>query len=107
MHLIKATMMLFDWLCLSDKFIFLFSEECGRANLKFVIDTCNKVLGQFRRPFENASRMGNMEDTTFNDRMNKKVQNKRRFESFEMTEIGAILQNILYQMVKKNDAFLN
>ena len=107
MRLIKATMMLFDWLCLSNKFIFLFSEECGRANLKFVIDTCNKVLGQFRRPFENASRMGNMEDTTFNNRMNKKVQNKRRFESFEMTEIGAILQNILYQMVKKNDAFLN
>jgi len=40
--------------------------------------------------------MGNMEDTTFNDRMNKKVQSKRRFESFEMTAVGAILQNILY-----------
>ncbi len=53
-------------------------------------------MGQFRRPFENAARMGNMEDTTFNDRMNKKVQSKRRFESFEMTEVGAILQNILY-----------
>mmetsp|Transcript_160 Transcript_160/g.306 ORF Transcript_160/g.306 Transcript_160/m.306 type:complete len:89 (-) Transcript_160:936-1202(-) len=88
--------MLFDWLCLNNRFIFLFSEECGKANIKFVVDTCNKVLGQFRRPFENANRMGTMEDTTFNARANKKVQNKRRFEIFEMTEVGAILQNILY-----------
>lgn len=78
------------------KFIFIFNEECGRANLKFVVDICNKVLGQFRRPFENADRMGTMEEMTFNDRANKKVQNKRRFEMFEMTEVGAILQNILY-----------
>ena len=26
---------------------------------------------------------------------------------FEMTEVGAILQNILYQLVRKNDSFLN
>lgn len=48
-----------------------------------------------------------MEDMTFNDRTNRNVQNKRRFEIFEMTEVGAILQNILYQLVKKNDNFLN
>lgn len=107
MRLIRATVMLFDWLCLRKKFIFLFNEECGRTNLKFVIDTCNKVLGQFRRPFENANRMGTMEDMTFNDRMNKKVQNKRKFEMFEMTEVGAILQNIQYQLVMQNDNFLN
>jgi len=71
MELIRATVMLFDWLCLNNKFIFLFNEECGRANLKFVIDTCNKILGQFRRPFGNANKMGPMEDITFNDKMNK------------------------------------
>ena len=107
LSLIRATVMLFDWICLKGKFIFIFNEECGRANLKFVIDVCNKVLGQFRRPFENADKMGTMEDMTFNDRSNKKVQNKRRFEMFEMTEVGAIMQNILYQLIKKNDNFLN
>ena len=45
MRLIRATLMLFDWLCLNNKFIFLFSEECGRANLRFIMDTNNKVLG--------------------------------------------------------------
>lgn len=75
MRLIRATVMLFDWLCLNNRFIFLFSEECGRANIKWVIDTCNKILGQFRRPFEDANRIGSMEDTTWNDRTNKKVQN--------------------------------
>ena len=52
---------------------FLFNEECGRANLKFIIDICNKVLGQFRRPLANADRMGPLEDLTFHDRENKKV----------------------------------
>ena len=96
MSLIRATVMLFDWICLKGRFIFIFNEECGRANLKFVIDVCNKVLGQFRRPFENADKIGPMEDLTFNDRTNKKVENKRKFEMFEMTEVGAIMQNILY-----------
>jgi len=107
LRLIRATLMLFDWICLRGKFIFLFNEECGRANLKFILDTCNKVLGQFRRPFEDANRVGPLEDMTFHDRENKKVQSKRTFEMFKMTEVGAILQNILYQLVKKNDVFLN
>ena len=107
MRLIRSTLMLFDWICLRGKFIFLFNEECGRANLKFIIDICNKVLGQFRRPFEDADRMGPLEDLTFHDRENKNVQKKRTFEMFEMTDVGAILQNILYQIVKKNDTFLN
>jgi len=105
--LIRAIVMLFDWLCLNNRFIFLFSEECGKTNIKFIIDTCNKVLSQFRRCFENANRMGTMEDLTFNKNSNKKVEKKRRFEIFEMTEVGAIFQNILYQIVKKNDPFLN
>lgn len=107
MRFIRATVMLFDWLCLQNKYIFLFNPECGRNNLKFVMDTCNKVMGQFRRPFGDANKMAPMEDITFNDKMNKKVENRRRFECFEMTDIGAILQNILYQLVKKNDPFLN
>ena len=74
MRLIRATVMLFDWLCLNNRFIFLFSEECGKTNIKFILDTCNKVLSQFRRCFENANKMGTMEDTTFNDYANKKVQ---------------------------------
>ena len=88
---IKATLKLFDWLCLKNKFIFIFNEECGRANLKFIIDTCNKVLSQFRRRFENSNRTGPIEDLTFNDYANKKVQSKREFEIFELTETGAIL----------------
>ena len=44
MKLIRATVMLFDWLCLNNRFIFLFSEECGKTNIKFILDTCNKVL---------------------------------------------------------------
>ena len=107
MRLIRATVMLFDWLCLNNKFIFLFNEECGRTNLKFIVDTCNKVLSQFRRPFENANKMAPMEEMTYNDRMNKQVEKKRKFEIFQMTEVGAILQNILYQLVRKNDNFLN
>ena len=55
------------------QFIFIFNEECGRANLKFVLDTCNKVLGQFRRPFEHENKLGPMEDVTFNDNTNRKI----------------------------------
>ena len=91
LQFIKATLKLFDWLCLKNKFIFIFNEECGRANIRFIIDTCNKVLSQFRRRFENSNRTGPIEDLTFHDYPNKKIQRQREFEIFELTEPGAIL----------------
>jgi len=48
-----------------------------------------------------------MEDLTFNDKVNKAVQDKRKYDIFPFTDIGSILQNILYQLVRKNDPFLN
>jgi len=41
---------LFDWLCVKGKETFLFNEECGRANLQFVLARCNMALSQFRAP---------------------------------------------------------
>ena len=52
MRLMKATLQLFDWLCVNNRFIFIFNEECGRANLNFIIQTCNRILSQFRKPLE-------------------------------------------------------
>jgi len=40
----------FDWLCVKGKETFLFNEECGRANLQFVLSRCNMALSQFRAP---------------------------------------------------------
>lgn len=51
--------------------------------------------------------MPNQEDLTFNDKVNIHEQEKHRFENFPFTSIGAILQSIQYQLVKKNDKFLN
>jgi hypothetical protein len=48
-----------------------------------------------------------MEDLTFNQKANKQVQKQRKYGIFEFTSIGAILQNILYQMVRKNEPYLN
>ncbi len=31
----------------------------------------------------------------------------RKYDMFPFTEIGAILQNILYQLVRKNDSYIN
>jgi hypothetical protein len=35
---------LFDWLCVKGRENFLFNEECGRTNLRFIIDRCNMAL---------------------------------------------------------------
>jgi len=42
--LIKASLQLFDWLCIKGKESFLFNEECGRENLQFVLERCNMAL---------------------------------------------------------------
>ena len=48
-----------------------------------------------------------MEDLAFNSKNNKETQELRKFDMFPFTEIGAILQNILYHLVRKNDTFIN
>lgn len=74
------TLALFDWLCINDKTIFLFNEECGRTNLAFIINMCNGILCQFRKPIsskdiveQKETAMPPLEDLTFNERSNKKV----------------------------------
>jgi len=37
-----------------------------------------------------------LEDLAFDDKKNKQAQEKRKYDMFPFTEIGAILQNILY-----------
>jgi len=44
MTLIRMCLSLFDWLCINDKYIFIFNEESGRANLAFIINICNGIL---------------------------------------------------------------
>ena len=44
MELIRQTLQFFDWLCINNKFQFLFNEESGRANLAFIINACNMIL---------------------------------------------------------------
>ena len=44
LQLIKTSLQLFDWLCIKGKEGFLFNEECGRENLRFVLDRCNMAL---------------------------------------------------------------
>jgi len=52
LQLIKTSLQLFDWLCIKGKENFLFNEETGRENLRFVLDRCNMALSQFRAPPE-------------------------------------------------------
>lgn len=44
MLLIRTCLSFFDWLCINDKFIFLFNAESGKTNMAFVINTCNMIL---------------------------------------------------------------
>lgn len=87
--------------------LLMFNEECGRTNIDFVINTCNLILSQFRKPIGSQNKMPPMEDLTFNDKQNRRVQNKRRYEIFPLTDLGSILQNIQYQLVRANDPFIN
>ena len=98
---------MFDWICVQNKTILLFNEECGKTNLDFVINTCNLILSQFRRPFGSDNKMPPFENLTFDDRKNRQTQSKRKFEIFPLTDIGSILQNIQYQLVRQNDPYIN
>lgn len=71
LELFKEILQLIDWLCLNNRFIFIFNEECGKTNLNFIINTCNRVLGQFRRPRKNPGKMPNLENLTYNKMQNK------------------------------------
>lgn len=78
MLLMRTSLSFFDWLCINNQFQFLFNEESGKTNLAFIINACNMVLCQFRKPLTNTTdgyetSMPPMEDMTFNDRVNKKV----------------------------------
>ena len=90
MVLMKTIMQFFDWLCVNNRFIFIFNEECGKTNLRFIVQTCNKILGQFRKPLQAQHAALPLEDVTFNDRHNKKVQTLRKFDIFPFTEMGSI-----------------
>jgi hypothetical protein len=48
-----------------------------------------------------------MEELAHNTKTNKEVQKKRKYDMFPFTEVGSILQNILYQLVRKNDDYIN
>jgi hypothetical protein len=50
MLLFRTCLSFFDWLCVNDRFLFLFNEESGRTNLAFIVNTCNMILCQFRKP---------------------------------------------------------
>lgn len=101
MLLIRTCLSFFDWLCVNNRFNFIFNEESGRTNIAFIVNMCNMVLSQFRKPLASttdslSTAMPPMEDLTFNDRANKIVQDKRRYDIFPFTDVGAILQNIQY-----------
>jgi hypothetical protein len=48
-----------------------------------------------------------MEDLAHNAKANREAQRHRKYDMFPFTEIGAILQNILYQLVRKDDPLTN
>lgn len=116
LEFIKTCLQLFDWLCIRDKEIFLFNEERGRTNLRFLLDRCTRALSQFRAPQEQIQLSLDddkrevqlpLEDLAFNTAQNKKAQAARKYDMFPFTEISAILQNILYQLVRKDSRFIN
>ena len=92
--LIKASLSLIDWLCVRGQERFIFNEQNGKYNLEFVLDKCNYALSAFRHP--HYTERVPMEELTHNTKNNKEVQKKRKYDMFPFTEVGAILQNILY-----------
>lgn len=73
-----------------------------------MIDKCNFALSAFRHPQTAGSNSGlPMEDLAFNMKNNRESQQLRKYDMFPFTEIGAILQNIMYHLVRKNDNFIN
>mmetsp|Transcript_3683 Transcript_3683/g.6271 ORF Transcript_3683/g.6271 Transcript_3683/m.6271 type:complete len:392 (+) Transcript_3683:252-1427(+) len=101
LHLIKSSLQLLDWLCIQKKDHFIFNEESGATNLHFIISRCNRALSQFRAP---PSHIQLPLDELIGE---PKFVQKFEYQQFPFTEIGAILQNILYQLVRKNSKLLN
>lgn len=85
---------MFDWICVKKRHSFLFNAETGRTNLKVLLDLCNRALSQFRAPEDET--MLPLENVTWDAKENQKRQDKRKYDMFPFTEIGAIIQNILY-----------
>lgn len=48
-----------------------------------------------------------LEDLAFNRKRNEPIQKMRQYDMFPFTEIGCIIQNILYQLVRKDDRYIN
>lgn len=94
MVLIKVGLQLIDWLCVRGQDHFIFNEQSGKYNIEFIIDKCNYALSAFRHPTTLTSVP--LEDLTHNTKTNKEMQKHRKYDMFPFTEIGAILQNILY-----------
>jgi hypothetical protein len=105
LFLIKTILQLIDWLCVSEREHFIFNSETGQANLSHLLARANRALSQFRAPQDQVQLC--LEDLTLNSKKNQASQSKRKYDMFPFTEIGAILQNIFYQLVKKNDKFIN
>ena len=107
--LMKGGLQLLDWLCVRGQEHFIFNDQNGKHNLEFVIEKCNFALSAFRHPKlnPNVSSRVPMEDLAHNSKNNKEAQKHRKYDMFPFTEVGAILQNILYQLVRKNDNFIN
>lgn len=106
LYLIKCSLTLIDWLCNRKQEHFIFNEEYGQANLQFIIEYCNNALSVFRRPIQEKSRTP-MEELAHNTLVNKEVQQEKKFYTFPFTSVSAIMQNILYQLVRADTPFLN
>lgn len=95
-----------DWLCVRGQEEFNFNEQTGRHNLEFIIEKCNFALSAFPHSKLQDARVP-MEDLAYNTKANKEAQKHRKYDMFHFTEIGAILQNILYHLVRMDEPLIN
>jgi hypothetical protein len=102
---LTGILQLFDWIFVQGRQHFLFNPETGRTNLKLLLDLCNRALSAFRAPKDQT--MLPLENVTWDKKENEKKQDKRKYDMFPFTTVGAIIQNILYQVVRANDPFTN
>jgi len=94
LQFIKNSFQLMDWLCVRGQEKFLFNEQNGKYNLDFILQKCSFALSAFRHPMY-KTRVP-MEELAHNTKSNIQIQQQRKYDLFPFTEIGAILQNILY-----------
>jgi len=85
---------LFDWLCVKGHDIFLFSEETGRANLRFIINFSIRALSKFKE----TSKPKKITENSFEDILDandSEIKDKKPqstlYDLFPFTEISAIL----------------